>query len=217
MNNIIRVAIQALAAVLGGAQSLHTNSFDEALSLPSDKAITIALRTQQIIAYETYVAETVDPLGGSYYLETLTNQVEEEALKYIDAIDQMGGAVSAIRKGFFHKEIGHSSLKYQREIEDEMRIIVGVNRFCAKEDPSQRRRELGIEVEKRQIARLRRVKENRDNKRVKEVLSELRRAAEGNRNLMPIALEAVRAHVTVGEICGILREVLGEYKEPTTF
>lgn len=216
VNNIVRVTLQALAAILGGTQSLHTNSFDEALALPSDEAIRIALRTQQIVAYESGVADTVDPLGGAYYLETLTNQVEERVLKYLDAIDRLGGAIAAIKKGFFHKEIADSAYKYQREVENGEKVIVGVNRYVTKEKlPT--RGQTSLEVERDQIAGLRRVKEERDNEQVREVLSELREAAEGNRNLMPAALRAVKAYATVGEICGVFREVFGEYKEPPIF
>ena len=214
-NNVVRVAMQALAAVLGGAQSLHTNSFDEALALPSETAVMTALRTQQIIAYESGVANTVDPLGGSYLVEYLTDRIEEEAMEYIDKIDAMGGATSAIQKGFYQKEIADSAYKYQREIESKKRTIVGLNEFVTDAKVPIKILRVAPEAEKRQIQRLRKVRTERDGKKVKEALEKLRNAAEGQENLMPYLSEAVKAYATNGEISDALREVFGEYKATT--
>lgn len=214
-NNIVRVTMQALAAVLGGAQSLHTNSFDEALALPSETAVMTALRTQQMIAYESGVANTVDPLGGSYFVEYLTNKIEEEALEYIEKIDEMGGAPSAIQKGFYQKEIADSAYRYQREIEDRKRTIVGLNEFITDAKVPIKILRVDPEAEKRQIEKLRKIRAERNGKKVKETLEKLRKAAEGQENLMPHLLEAVRAYVTNGEISDTLRKVFGEYKATT--
>jgi methylmalonyl-CoA mutase N-terminal domain/subunit len=214
VNNIIRVAFQSLAAVLGGTQSLHTNSFDEALALPCEDAVRVALRTQQIIAYESGVIDTIDPLGGSYYVEYLTNEMEERAMRYIDRIDAMGGVASAIEKGFFQKEIADSAYKYQKEIEHKQRILVGVNDYTVEKDwvPVQLLR-IHPKVEEEQIARLQRLKRKRDNRRVKEVLNKLHDEADKDRNLMPTIIEAVKAYATLGEITEVLRRVFGEYRE----
>jgi methylmalonyl-CoA mutase N-terminal domain/subunit len=214
VNNIIRVAFQSLAAVLGGTQSLHTNSFDEALALPCEDAVRVALRTQQIIAYESGVTDTVDPLGGSYYVEYLTNEMEERAMRYIDQIDAMGGVASAIEKGFFQKEIADSAYKYQKEIERKQRILVGVNDYTVEEDwvPVELLR-IHPKVEEEQIARLQKLRRERDNKRVKEVLDKLHDEADRDRNLMPTIIEAVKAYATLGEITDVLRGVFGEYRE----
>jgi methylmalonyl-CoA mutase N-terminal domain/subunit len=214
VNNVIRVTLQSLAAVLGGTQSLHTNSFDEALALPCEDAVRIALRTQQIIAYESGVTDTIDPLGGSYYVEYLTNEMEERAMRYIDRIDTMGGVTAAIEKGFFQKEIADSSYKYQREIEHKQRVLVGVNDYTVEEDwiPVKLLR-IHPKVEEEQIARLQRVKKERDNRRVKEVLDKLYDEADRDRNLMPTIIEAVKAYATLGEIIEVLRGVYGEYRE----
>ena len=214
-NNIVRVTMQALAAVLGGAQSLHTNSFDEALALPSEIAVMTALRTQQTIAYESGVTNTVDPLGGSYFVEYLTNKTEEETLEYIEKIDEMGGAPSAIQKGFYQKEIADSAYKYQREIEDRKRKIVGLNEFVTDVKVPIKILRVDPEAEKRQIERLRKVRAERNVKKVKEALEKLRKAAEGQENLMPYLFRAVKAYATNGEISGTLREVFGEYKATT--
>jgi methylmalonyl-CoA mutase N-terminal domain/subunit len=214
VNNIIRVTLQSLAAVLGGTQSLHTNSFDEALALPCEDAVRIALRTQQIIAYESGVTDTIDPLGGSYYVEYLTNEMEERAMRYIDRIDAVGGVTAAIEKGFFQKEIADSSYKYQREIEHKQRVLVGVNDYTVEEDwiPVKLLR-IHPKVEEEQIARLQKVKKERDNRRVKEVLDKLHDEADRDRNLMPTIIEAVKAYATLGEIIEVLRGVYGEYRE----
>lgn len=215
LNNIVRTTIQALAAVLGGTQSLHTNSFDEALCLPTEEAVRVALRTQQIIAYESGVADTVDPLAGSYYIEALTNEMEEKAMEYIKKIDDMGGAIAAIEKGFFQKEIANSAYRYQREIDEKKRIIVGVNEYTIKEGEEYPLKILRVnpKVEEEQIARLQKVKRERDNRKVKEVLEKLHYAAEKDENLMPTIIEAVKAYATLGEITEVLRKVYGEYKE----
>jgi methylmalonyl-CoA mutase N-terminal domain/subunit len=215
LNNIIRTTIQALAAVLGGTQSLHTNSFDEALCLPTEESVRVALRTQQIIAYESGVADTVDPLAGSYYVEALTNEIEERAMEYIQKVDDMGGAVAAIEKGFFQREIAESAYRYQKEIEEKKRIIVGVNEYIIEDEkiPIKLLR-VDPDVERRQIERLQKLRRERDNRKVKEVLEKLHYAATKNENLMPTIIEAVKAYATLGEIMDVLRKVYGEYKEP---
>ena len=216
-NNVVRVAFQALASVLGGTQSLHTNSFDEAYALPSEEAVRIALRTQQIIAYESGVADTVDPMAGSYYIEHLTNRIEEEAMKHIDKIDSIGGAVAAIEKGYIQREIVESAYRYQKEIESKKKVVVGVNEFRTEEKTPIPILRVNRAVEKRQIDRLNTMKRKRNNVKVGDALEELRHAAEGGENLMLVILEAVKEYASMGEICGVLREVFGEYKAPTIF
>jgi len=213
-NNIIRVAWQALSAVLGGTQSLHTNSMDEALALPSEQSVQIALRTQQLIAHESGTADTADPLGGSYYLEYLTDGIEKRARDYIAKIDQMGGSVAAIEKGYMQQEIQESAYRYQREVETSERVIVGVNKFQTQEPPPQGLLKVDPRVRERQIQKLAELKGSRDGKRVQGALTELKKTAQGEANLMEPILNCVRALCTVGEICDILREVFGEY-EPT--
>lgn len=214
LNNVTRTTIQALAAVLGGTQSLHTNSFDEALCLPTEEAVRVALRTQQIIAYESGVTSTVDPMAGSYYIEALTNEMEQKAMEYIQKIDDMGGAITAIEKGFFQKEIADSAYRYQREIDEKKRTIVGLNEYASEEQecPIELLR-IDTKVEKEQLARLQKLKGERDNKQVKEALEKLHYSAEKNENLMPTIIEAVKAYATLGEITEVLRIVYGEYKE----
>jgi len=214
LNNIIRVTIQSLAAILGGTQSLHTNSHDEALCLPTDEAVRIALRTQQIIACESGVPNTIDPVGGSYYVETLTNQMEEKAMEYIEKIDNMGGVYEAIERGFFQKEIADSAYKYQREIDSNERTLVGVNEYFI-EEPECPIELLRIDprVEEQQVARLQKLRRERNNAKVEQALGKLHDAADKDQNLMPIIIEAVKAYATIGEICGVLRKVYGEYKE----
>jgi len=214
LNNIMRVAFQAMSAVLGGTQSLHTNSYDEALALPSELAVQVALRSQQVVAYETNVCDTVDPLAGSYYIEKLTDEVEARAQEYIDQIDRMGGAVAAIEKGFIQKEIGASAYRFQREIEKGERIIVGLNRFQTHEDKLTGLLKVDPEVGAKQVARLQELKSTRDNGAVQQALAELKTAAEGTDNLMPPILKAVKALATLGEICDTLRGVFGEYEAP---
>jgi methylmalonyl-CoA mutase N-terminal domain/subunit len=217
-NNVVRVALQALSAVLGGTQSLHTNSFDEAYALPSEQAVMVALRTQQIIAYESGVVDTVDPLGGSYYIEYLTNEIEERARKYIESIDRMGGAVAAIEKGFMQREITDSAYRFQKELEAKKRIAVGVNDFIGEEEVPIKTLQIDPIVEKTLVERLREVKNRRNKSKVSEVLDRLRIAAEHeNESLMPFMLKAVKEYATLGEICDTLREVFGEYKPPSIF
>jgi len=213
-NNIVRTTIQALAAVLGGTQSLHTNSMDEALALPSEKAVTIALRTQQIIAHESGVANTIDPLGGSYFVEYLTNKTEKAVYEYFAKIDSLGGVIPAIEAGFFHREIADSAYRYQQEIDSKKRIVVGVNEYVRDEPIIIPILEMDKEGEKRQLERLSRLRQERDNEMVSIKLEALRQAAQGNGNLMPYILEAVSAYATLGEVCGVLRKVFGEYRLP---
>ena len=215
LNNIVRVTLQALAAALGGCQSLHTNSFDEALALPSEQAVQVALRTQQIIAYESGVTDTVDPLGGSYYIEWLTNQLENKAMAYINEIDKMGGALKAIEKGYIQKEIMSSAYSHQGAVDSAEQVIVGVNKFVVKDEPVPPTLEIGTETETRQIERLKRLRQERDNQKVSEVLDGVRHVAKTNENVMPILIEAVKAYTTVGEISDALRDVFGEYREPS--
>ena len=215
-NNIVRVAFQALSAVLGGTQSLHTNSMDEAFCLPSEEAVRVALRTQQLIAHESGVTDTVDPFGGSYYIEGLTNEILDRAQGYIDKIDELGGAASAIEKGFIQREIQDSAYRYQREIEKGERVVVGVNKFQVEEESPKDLLRVDPVVRLSQIEGLKRLKSERDNGRVTGILGELRKAAEGNDNLMPIILDAVKAYATLGEICDALREVFGEYQPVST-
>jgi len=214
LNNIIRTTTQALAAVLGGTQSLHTNSFDEALCLPSEEAVTVALRTQQILANESGVVNTADPLGGSYYIEALTNEMERKAMDYIQKVDEMGGAIVAIEKGFFQKEIADSAYKYQKETDEKKRTIVGVNDYTTKEEkcPIELSR-IDPKVEQQQVANLQKLKRERNNKKVKETLEKLHYATQKDENLMPTIIEAIKAYATIGEITEVLRQVYGEYKE----
>jgi methylmalonyl-CoA mutase N-terminal domain/subunit len=215
-NNIVRTTIQALAAVLGGTQSLHTNSMDETLALPTERAVTIALRTQQVIAHESGVTNTIDPLGGSYFIEALTDKIEKEAYAYFQRIEELGGMVEAIGRGFPQKEIARSAQWYQRAIEKKEKIVVGVNAFVEKEGPIETLL-IGPEVEKNQVRRVRDVRRKRDRKKWEASLKRLTAAAAGDKNLMPFIIEAVKAYATVGEICGSLKEVFGEYKEPAIF
>jgi methylmalonyl-CoA mutase, N-terminal domain len=212
-NNIVRVAFQAMAAVLGGTQSLHTNSMDEALSLPSEEAVRIALRTQQVIAHELGVSDTVDPLGGSYYVESLTNRIEEAAEDYIRRIDDMGGAPAAIEKGYIQKEIRDSAYSYQRQIESEERVVVGLNRFQTEEEPLTGLLRVDPSVREAQVRALGALRSERDPGEVERSLDALKSAAQGTDNLMPHIIEAVRAYSTLGEICGVLRDVFGEYRQ----
>ena len=213
-NNIVRVAIQGLAGVLGGTQSLHTDSMDETFATPTEKAVTIALRTQQIIAHESGVANTIDPLGGSYYVESLTNQMEGEAYKYFKKLDSMGGMTAAIKKGFPQKEIHEAAYSYQKEIDKKERIIVGLNDFISEEEYPVETLKIDSLIEKRQIERLTRVKKERENRKVEKTLEDLKKKAEKRENIMPPIIEAVKLYVTVGEICSALKGVYGTYKEP---
>jgi methylmalonyl-CoA mutase N-terminal domain/subunit len=217
-NNIVRVAMQALSGVLGGTQSLHTNSFDEAYALPSEQAVTVALRTQQIIAYESGTVDTIDPLAGSYYIESLTNEIEDRVQRYIEEVDGMGGAVSAIEKGFMQKEITESAYRFQKEVEAKKRIVVGVNDFASQEEVPIKTLRIDPAIEKRLVEQLERIRKDRNRQKVDEALSRLRGAAEHeNESLMPLILGAVREYASLGEICGTLREVFGEYKPLSIF
>jgi len=216
-NNIIRVTLQALAAVLGGTQSLHTNSRDEALALPTEEAVRIALRTQQIIAYESGVAETVDPLAGSYYVESLTDRIETEVLQYIKRIDDLGGAVKAIEQGYIQQEIQDSAFAWQMDVEKNERIIVGLNKFQVKEKAPKGLLRVDPAVGERQKQKLAALRSSRDQGAVDRTLAALRNAARGADNLMVPILEAVKAYATLGEICGVLREEFGEYKPNVMF
>lgn len=217
-NNIVRTAIEALAAVLGGTQSLHTNSMDETLALPSDKAVKIALRTQQIIAYEHGVINTIDPLGGSYYVEALTKKMEDEAEKYFEKIDALGGVIPAIEAGFFQKEIADAAYRYQMELDKKEKIIVGVNEFIEEEEEIEIPiLKISKEVERKQIQRLRELKSSRDNEKVKEKLEKLVQAANDGTNLMPKILDCARNNVTLGEMCNALKEPFGVYEEQSVF
>jgi methylmalonyl-CoA mutase N-terminal domain/subunit len=214
LNNIVRVAIQALAGVLGGTQSLHTDAYDEALALPTDRAALIALRTQQIIAEETGVANTVDPLGGSYYLESLTQKMEDGALDYFRRIDAMGGMVEAIEKGFPQRELQDSAYQYQKAVERGEQVIVGVNKYAMEDEPAVQTLVIDESVREHQVNRLQQTRDRRDNGAVGNALEKLRHAAQNNENTMPATIEAVRAYATLGEICSALRDVYGIYEEP---
>ena len=213
-NNVVRVTLQALQGVLGGTQSLHTNSRDEALSLPTEQSVQIALRTQQIIAYETGVGDTIDPLAGSYFIEHLTDEVEKRAMEYIVKIDDMGGAPAAIEKGFIQREINDSAYKFQQAVDNSTRVVVGLNRFTVEEEQQFDYLRVDPTAEAEQIGRLQEMKEERDHATVEKTLETLRSAAKSDSNLMPLILDAVKAYATLGEMCGVLREVFGEYRSP---
>ena len=215
--NIVRVTMQALAAVLGGTQSLHTNSMDEALALPSEKAVRIALRTQQIIAEESGVTDTIDPLGGSYYIEWLTDKMEEETYRYFDKVEKFGGVIPAIERGFFQREIAESAYRYQREIDENKRIVVGVNDYKTDEELSIPILRMDEKGEQRQINRLKKLRKERNQSKFDRNLKRLKKAAEGDENLMPYILDCVHGYATLGETCDVLREVFGEYKEPAIY
>lgn len=215
-NNIIRTAYEALAAVMGGTQSLHTNSLDEVLALPTEEAATIALRTQQILAEETGVINTIDPLAGSYLVEALTEKMEEEAMRYIDKIEAMGGMIAAIEKGYPQMEIADAAYRFQRDIEKTSRSLVGVNRYVTDHPPVEILK-IDPEVERRQMARLQQVRQKRKGKKVKERLEQLHHAAEGKENLMPYIIECVREYATIQEICDVFRDVFGRYRDPGLF
>jgi methylmalonyl-CoA mutase N-terminal domain/subunit len=214
LNNVVRVAMQALAAVLGGTQSLHTNSMDEALALPSEEAVQVALRTQQIIAYESGVTETVDPLAGSYFVEALTDQLEAKARAYIAKIDELGGAPAAIEQGYIQREIQEAAYKYQRAVERREQLIVGVNKFIVEEETTPELLRVDESVARKQRERLAALRQRRDAAAVQQVLCALENAAQGSDNLMPPILSAVEAYATTGEICRTLRKVWGEYRPP---
>jgi len=217
-NNIVRTAFEALSAVLGGTQSLHTNSMDETWALPTEHAVKIALRTQQIIGYETGVANTIDPLAGSYYIEYLTDKMESEAEEYFEKIEALGGVIKAIEKGFFQREIADASYQYQKALEEKRKIIVGINEFV---DPGEEIKieilRIPPEIEIEQVKELKRLRAERDNDAVKQSLKEIKESAEGSGNLMPKFIKAVKVYATIGEICDTLREVFGEYHEPPIY
>ena len=212
-NNIVRVALQTAAAVMGGTQSLHTNSRDEALALPTEESVMVALRTQQIVAYESGLADVVDPLAGSYYVEAMTNRIEKEAWEYIKKIDDLGGAVAAIEKGYIQKEIQDSAYKWQMDVESGARVIVGVNKFQVEEEAPKNLLKVDASVGEKQKAKVEAMKAKRDNAAVQAALAELKKAcADEHENLMPHILAAVKTYATLGEICGVMREVFGEYE-----
>jgi methylmalonyl-CoA mutase N-terminal domain/subunit len=215
-NNVIRVTLQALSAVLGGTQSLHTNSMDEAFSLPSEEAVQVAVRTQQVIAYESGVANTVDPLGGSFYVERLTSEIENRAQTYIDEIDEMGGSVTAIEQGYIQKEIQESAYAYQKAVEAGEQIVVGLNKFRDEVVPPRNPLRVDPAVMESQVARLKQLKAERDNPAVASAIEKLKKCAQGNDNLMPPIIEAVTSYATLGEVCDTLREVFGEYSAVST-
>ncbi|MFX1297021.1 MAG: methylmalonyl-CoA mutase [Promethearchaeota archaeon] len=215
--NIIRVAIEALAAILGGTQSLHTCGSDEALAIPTEESVRISLRTQQVIAHEMGIADVVDPLGGSYYIEHLTSKLEEEAMKYIKKIDKMGGMPIAIEKGYIQKEIAQNAYLNQKKIESGEEKVIGVNAFQTEEDLKLNLFELNKDVEKQAIKSLKELKESRDENLVQEKLTELTRVAKSNENIMPIMIEAVKSYATIQEICDVFRDVFGVYKPPSLF
>ncbi|NMC52415.1 MAG: methylmalonyl-CoA mutase family protein [Chloroflexi bacterium] len=213
-NNVVRVTLQALAAVLGGTQSLHTNSMDEALWLPTEKSVRVALRTQQIIACESGVADSVDPLGGSYLVESLTDQIAEQAMVYLHKIEQMGGALAAIENGFMQSEIQTAAYQYQKAVENKDQVVVGVNAFQVDEQTDLEGLKVDPAIEAQQRAKLAEIRARRDSQRVQELLGHLETAARGNENLMPILIGCVENEITLGEICGLLRSVWGEYQPP---
>jgi len=216
-NNIMRTTIQALAAVLGGTNSLHTNSLDEALALPTEKAVLIALRTQQVIAYESGVVNTVDPLGGSYFIEALTDETERAAMDYLKRIDALGGVLQCILNGFFQREIAESAYRYQQEIDQHRRTIIGVNDYVVEGDIRVPTLYIDRVGERAHLDRLNRVRRERDQSAVRQALENLRRVAEGTENTMPAIIEAVQAYATLGEIMNVFRTVFGDYMEPAVF
>jgi methylmalonyl-CoA mutase N-terminal domain/subunit len=216
--NLIRTAIEALAAVLGGTQSLHTNSFDEALALPTEHAVRLALRTQQVIAHETGVVNTIDPLGGSYYVEHLTNELERQAYEYFDRIAELGGVVAAIEENFFQREIAEASFRYQSEVEARQRIVVGVNGYQLEDEPPVEILRVDPALERKQVERVRALRDRRDSGAVEAALARLEQdAAQEDRNLMPAILDAARDYATMGEMCGVLRNVWGTWRETPVF
>jgi methylmalonyl-CoA mutase N-terminal domain/subunit len=216
--NIIRTALEALAAVLGGTQSLHTNSFDEALALPTENAVLLALRTQQVIAHETGVVNTIDPLGGSYYVEDLTNRLEAEAYDYFERIRSLGGVIAAIKDNFFQREIAEASFRYQSEVEQKQRIVVGVNRYELAEEQPVEILKIDPALERKQVARVQALRARRDSSAVEAALTRLKEdASREGANLMPPIIDASRAYVTMGEMCDALREVWGVWRETPVF
>jgi methylmalonyl-CoA mutase N-terminal domain/subunit len=216
--NLIRTALEALAAVLGGTQSLHTNSFDEALALPTEHAVRLALRTQQVIAHETGVANTIDPLGGSYHVEQLTNELERQAYEYFDRIEQLGGVIAAIKENFFQREIADASFRYQAEVESRQRVVVGVNRYTLDEEQPIPILKIDPALERKQVERVQALRARRDSGAVEAALARLKEdAGDERRNLMEPIMAASRADVTMGEMCDALREVWGVWRETPVF
>ena len=215
--NIVRTALEALAAVLGGTQSLHTNSFDEALALPTENAVRLALRTQQVIAHETGAVDTIDPLGGSYYLEDLANRLEAEAYDYFDRIEKLGGVVEAVKQNFQQREIAEASFRYQAEVEAKQRIVVGVNRYELEDEPEIEILRIDPALEDQQIERVKALRARRDSAAVEQALARLKEASLRDENLMPLIVEASRAYVTMGEMCDALRETWGTWRETPVF
>jgi methylmalonyl-CoA mutase N-terminal domain/subunit len=213
-NNVVRVAIQAMAAVMGGTQSLHTNSMDEALWLPTEKSVRTALRTQQIIAHESGVADTIDPMAGSYVIEYLTDEICKRAMEYITRIDDLGGALAAIEKGYMQNEIQDSAYKFQKEVESKQQVVVGVNSFQVEEKRELERLKMDSAIEKNQVAKLADLRKNRDNIKANELMAQLDKAARGTDNLMPLLVTCMENDLTLGEVCGVLRKVWGEYQPP---
>jgi len=216
-NNIVRTATEALAAVLGGTQSLHTNSFDEEFALPTEFAATIALRTQQILAEETGVVNTIDPLAGSYYMEALTSRIEDEAWKYIKQIDDMGGMLAAIDRGFPQREIANAAYRFKQQVDNQEKIVVGINRYLAEKETPIEILKIDEKMEAEQVKRLKEVKRSRDHRKLAKTLNDLRAACQSDKNVMPCVIEAVRAYATEQEICDVYREVFGEYRDPGFF
>lgn len=216
-NNIVRVTTEALAAVLGGCQSLHTNSRDEALALPTEESVKVALRTQQIISSETGVIKTVDPMAGSYYVEYLTSKIEDEVNKYLKKIDRLGGAMVAVEKGFFQEEIRSNAYQLKKEIDENKRVIVGVNKYQDAHDIEPKLNRIDSAIEQRQVAKLKELKSTRDKTKVDQALSQLQRTAEKEENLMPHIINAVKSYSTLGEISGTLRTVFGRYEPRISF
>jgi methylmalonyl-CoA mutase N-terminal domain/subunit len=217
LNNIVRVALQTYAAALGGCQSLHTNSFDEALCLPTQEAVTVALRTQQIVAEESGATNTIDPLAGSYFVEAMTDRIEEQVMAYIKEVDEMGGTLTAIDKGFIQKEIQQSAYRFQKEIENEERVYVGINKYIMEDAPHSNLLSVDIKVGENEADKIREMRANRDAAKLKATLENLRKDSSENKNVMPAVIEAVKANATIGEICNIWREVYGEYKPQQFF
>ncbi len=215
--NIMRVAFQALSAVMGGTQSLHTNSKDEALALPTEDSVLLALRTQQVIAEEIGVTDTVDPLGGSYYIENLTDELEKEVNKYIENIDKLGGSTKAIEQGYIQQEIQESAYKYQKAVEQNDKIVIGVNKYKIEKETPADLLKLDKKIEDNQINKLNKIKTKRDNTKINNHLNNIKKSAQSNENLMPYIIEAVKEYATLGEICEVLREVFGEYKQNIVF
>ncbi|OPZ64125.1 MAG: Methylmalonyl-CoA mutase large subunit [bacterium ADurb.Bin478] len=216
-NNVVRTAVEALAAVLGGTQSLHTNSLDEVFCLPSDQAVEVALRTQQILAEETGVVNTIDPLAGSYYVESLTNEIEEKATQYIEKIDEMGGMIAAIEKGFPQMEIADAAYKFQQQIENNQKIMVGVNKYVTQTQHTVPLVEIDESVGEEQVRRLKDIRRRRDSRAVSRSLTDIRAACKNGDNVMPHCIAAVRNLATTQEICDVYREVYGEYRDPGLF